>query len=153
MLGSRLTARWLLFVTALLIGCGGSSPTDEDDETGHPHAAMVGLWIFQSATENGNSIPLADALAWLPATVQARLNVEANGGYQYEEVDQAGGQVWIEYGFAFVDQEGGTIELNVQGDSDGPASDEVLLNYTLGAGVLSLETLEGGSTVVFTLTS
>jgi hypothetical protein len=143
----------LLSALVLLVACGGSA-TDEgdDDETGHPPAAMVGLWIFQSATVNGTPTPLADALEWDPATTAARFNIQAMGGYQYEEVNSAGAQIWSEFGWIFVDQEGGTIEVNVQGDSDGTTSDQFDLGYTLGGGVLTFELVEGSTTSVFTLT-
>ena len=135
----------------LLTACGGSATDEDGDETGHPPAAMVGTWIFQSATENGISAPLADAMEWDPATVEARLRIEAMGGYQVEEVDASGAQVWTEFGWIFVDAEGGTIEVHIQGDSDGVTSDEYDLAYTLGGGVLTLELVEGGSTFVYTL--
>ena len=63
--------KYLLLGCVLLVGCGEGSGTDpdEDDELGHPPAAMVGTWIFQTATENGSSVSLADALDWDPATV------------------------------------------------------------------------------------
>ena len=141
----------LLLGCVLLVACGESSTDPEGDETGHPPAAMVGLWLFESATQNGVAVSLADALEWRAGTVAARLNIQANGGYQYEEVDVSGAQIWSEFGWMFVDQEGGTIELNVQGDSDGVQSDQVDLDYTLVGDALTLELAEGGSTFVFTL--
>ncbi|MGD8602291.1 MAG: hypothetical protein PVJ80_14960 [Gemmatimonadota bacterium] len=56
-------------------------------------------------------------------------------------------------GGVFVDEEGGTILADIQWDSDGSATGELLWDYTLGAGVLTLEASQGGSTYVFTLTS
>lgn len=90
----------------LIAGCGGdSTDPDANDEDGHPPAAMVGLWVFQSATENGTPVPLSAALEWNQATVEARFNIQANGGYQYEKVDASGAQIWSEFGWVFVDQE------------------------------------------------
>ncbi len=143
----------LLFGVAMLIGCSESTtdPADEDDELGHPPAAMVGSWTFLSATENGAAASLAGALEWDPATTLARANFEANGTYWYEEIDASGAQVWAEGGWVFVDPEGETIEVNVQWDSDGSATDQYELGYTLGGGIFTLRQVEGGSTFVYTL--
>lgn len=143
--------RCLLLGCVLLVGCGESSTDAEDDEDGHPPAAMVGTWTFQSATENGSPVTLADALDWEAASTAARLHVEAIGSYVYEEVNAAGGQIWSEYGWLFVDPEGGTIEVNLQGNSDGATTEQIEIGYTLVGGVLTLEEVDGASTFVFTL--
>ena len=143
--------RCLLLCCALLVGCGETATDEGDDETGHPPAAMVGMWIFQSATENGTPVLLADALEWDPASTAARLHIEGIGTYVYEEVNSGGGQIWSENGWIFVDPEGGTIVVHVLGDSDGPTTDEYDLGYTLVGGLLTLEQVEGGSTFVYTL--
>ncbi len=151
----RRFAACLLILSALLSACGSSS-TDaevegEEDELGHPPAAMVGRWVFQSATVDGTPTALTDALEWTGATVQARLNVEANGTYWYEELNASGAQTWAEGGWVFVDPEGSLIEVNVQWDSDGSATDQFEMTYTLSGNVLTLQRQELGSTLVFTL--
>ena len=144
--------RCVLLGCVLLVGCGDSGTgMDEEDELGHPPAAMVGTWIFQSATENGSPVALEDALGWDPATTAARLHIEDIGTYVYEEVNSTGGQIWAEYGWIFVDEEGDYFTVHVQGDSDGATTDEYDLGYTLVGGVLTLEQVEGGSTFVYTL--
>ena len=142
----------LLLLATLTLACSESSTAPgEEDELGHPPTSMVGSWTFQSATENGTPVGLAGALQWDPATTQARANFEANGTYWYEELDASGAQVWAEGGWVFVDPEGGTIEVNVQWDSDGSFTDQYELGYTLGGGVLTLRQVEGASTFVYTL--
>ena len=150
---SRRSIHWILIGCALLMGCGASSGMDADgDEDGHPPAEMVGDWNFQSATVNSVSTPLADALDWEPATTHAKLHVQANGGYQYEELNSAGAQVWAEGGWIFVDPEGGTIVIHSQYDSDGANTDEVTVEYTLAGGTLTLTVVEFADTSVYTLT-
>jgi len=144
--------RGLLVGCAVLAGCGGTSTGSDEDELGHPPPAMVGTWRFQSATENGSSTSLASALEWEPATTGARLHIESNGTYWYEELNGSGAQVWAEGGWIFVDEEGGTIQAHVQWDSDGSAAEVLDLEYMLSGGVLTLEQMKGVSTFVYTLT-
>jgi hypothetical protein len=139
----------LFLGSVLLAGCGTDDPTDLEDFS--PPADMVGTWIFQSATENGAPTTLALAMEWSPGTVESRLHVEANGAFVVEDVDAAGGQLWFESGFLIVNVETNEVEMNVQLDSDGPSSEVVPLTFTLGGGVLTLELIEGGTTLVFTL--
>jgi len=113
--------RGLLVCSVLMAGCGTEDPTEVEQDFS-PSADMVGTWIFQSVTVNGSPAQLSDVLEWLPATVEARLHVLANGAYVYEEVNSSGGQLWAESGFVLVNFEIDEFELNVQADTDGPAS-------------------------------
>jgi len=141
--------RLFLLGTFLLVGCGTDDPTDVEDSP--PPADMIGTWIFQSVTENGVPTTLALAMEWLPGTVESSLRIEANGAYFVEDLDAAGGQVWFESGFVIVNLETNEMELNVQLDSDGPSSEVTPLSFTLSGGVLTLELVELGTTLVFTL--
>ena len=151
---AKAAARALLLGLVLLAGCGTSStdPNDQQDEDGHPPPEMVGVWIFQSATFNDSPVALADILDWEPGTAQAKLHIEANGGYQYEEVNSSGGQTWAEGGWIFVDPEGGTIVIHSQYDSNGSNTDTSTIDYELAGGVLTLTVVEFSDTTVFTLT-
>lgn len=138
---------------AVLAGCGETGPMegDDGDELGHPPPEMVATWTFQSVTENGSTASLADVLEWVVGTTQARIHIQANGAYVYEEVNSTGGQLWAESGWIFVDEEGPTIEFHVQADSDGTVDEEFTVTYTLVGNTMTVTRPEGGSTYVFTL--
>lgn len=140
----------LLTGGALLLGC--ASEDDEStgaDTSGHPPAAMVGSWIFQSATVNGSPVALDSVMEWQPQTVQAKLHVQTNSAYVFEEVNIGGGQLWFESGFVFID--GAEIDVNAQLDSDGPASETTRWSFTLNDTVFTLSRVDSGQTVFYTL--
>lgn len=127
-----------------------NGPDGEPSGDGKPPAAMVGTWTFQSVTVDSAAADLATVMDWVPGTIAARINVQANGAYVYEEVDAGGGQLWFESGFLFVDA--GEIDINVQLDSSGPVNEMTVATFTLTGGTLTLQQVEQGSTIVFTLT-
>ncbi len=148
----------LVLLLSLVLACGsdddddgGNGGTGPDDEKGHPPAAMVDSWLFQSATLNGTSVSLSDVLEWVPDAVEAHLMVMENGAYVYEEVDVRGGQLWFESGWVFVDPKGGLIEVHTQFDGDGSVNETSELTYTLQSSVLTLREEDEGVVVVFTL--
>lgn len=150
MFRTRTLATCLLLAGLLVLGC---SDDDEDDPggpgEGKPPTTMVDTWVFQSVTLNGAAANLADVLEWQPATVSAEIYIEANGTYVFQEVNAAGGQLWFESGFVFV--EGGEIDINVLQDQDGPVNETSFLTYTLAGDTLTLTEVDAGTTVVFTL--
>lgn len=150
---SHAAARLLLLSCVLVVGCGkDSTGMDQQDETGHPPAEMVGTWIFQSVTEDGSPASLADVQEWESGAVQATVTLLENGSYLYEELDGVGAQLFEEHGWVFVDQEGGTIVIHVQGDSNGPVTETANVSYTLVGGVFKLTELDGVTVYVYTLT-
>ena len=147
--------RWpcylLVFFSLMLGACTQDRDDDEggDDGGGHPPAEMLGSWDFDSATVDGTPTPLADALDWHPQAVSADIQIMTNGAYAYQEVNGSGGQLWSESGFIFVD--GDELDMNVQHNTDGPASEMTRMAWTIDAGVFTLEFVESGETVVLTL--
>ena len=144
----------LLLVTVALAACGEGGPTDgeDDEELGHPPAAMVASWTYQSVTENGSPASLADVLDWDPAATAARVHVQANGAYVYEEVNSAGGQLSAESGWIFVDEEGPTIEFHIQLTDAGVVDQRFTVVYGLSGSTMTLTQSVTGSTIVFNLT-
>lgn len=138
----------------LVLGCGDDDDDDNGDPTGnndgHPPAAMVGVWVFQSVTVNGVAGSLAAVLEWNPDTVGAEIQILTNSTYIYQEVDTNGGQLWFESGFVYVD--GNEIDINVLQDQDGPVNETAFLTFTLVGGVLTLTEVDEGTPIVFTLT-
>ena len=153
MFRSRWFAPLLLVLLTGLVACEETTaPGEDEEELGHPPAAMVASWTFQSVTENGSAAQLSDALEWLTGTVEARLHIQANGPYVYEEVDTNGGQLFAESGWVFVDEEGPTIEFHALQDSEGPVNEETTVFYTLSGNSMTLEQTVGASTFIYSLT-
>ncbi len=145
-----LIALALMLGSLMFLGCSeddDGGPTGNGD--GHPPAEMIGSWIFQSATVNGAAANLPDVMEWHVGSVQARLHIQENSAYVYDEVLVGGGQNWWESGFVYV--EGGEIDINVQQDGDGPVNETEYATYTLAEGVFTLTMQDEGDTVVFTL--
>ncbi len=117
---------------------------------GPPPAVLVGVWTFQSVTLNGSSATLASVLGWNSATVLARVTVESNGAYIYEEVDSSGGQLAFESGFVLVT--GNSIEINITLNNSGTVNESTTATYTLNGNTLMLQEVALGITAVFTLT-
>ena len=143
----------LVFLLAIVIfACSGEDDGDEGSGPGggKPPAAMVGTWIFQSVTVDGAPANLADELEWHPGVVEARLHIQANSAYVYEEVNASGGQIWAESGFVFID--GNAIDINAQSNTDGPVNDTSRLVFALNGNVLTLQEVSPSSIVVITLT-
>lgn len=140
----------LLLGSLLALGCGDedSGPTGNDN-AGHPPASMVDSWVFQSVMVDSAPASLADVLDWVAGAVQAKIHIQANGAYTYEEVNVSGGQLWYETGYAIV--EGESLELNATEDSDGPTDETSLFTYTLVADTLTVSTDDAGSVVDFRL--
>jgi len=138
----------LLLATMLAFGCGDD---DEDDATGpgsgKPPAGMIGSWTFDSVTVDGTLDTLASVLEWKPAAVGARMDIQANSAYVYDEVDAGGGQIWFESGFVFVD--GSEIDINTLLDGDGAVNETSFLTFTLGTDVMTLREVYMGKTNVF----
>ncbi|MCP4572680.1 MAG: hypothetical protein GY838_10050 [bacterium] len=149
---TRTLTCYLLLSLLIAAGCGG----DDDDDTGGPQggkppAEMVGSWVFQSVTLDGAAANLATVLEWQPATVQSRFHVQDNSAYVYEEVNAAGGQLWFESGWIYVD--GDELDLNVLQDSNGSVDETSRLGFTLAGGVMTIQENDEGVVVVFTLTA
>jgi hypothetical protein len=143
----------LIFCALLCLGCG--SDDDDNDNpnqpgNGHPPAALVGSWIFQSVTVDGTPTALSVVLDWVAGAVEARFSIQADADYVYEELNASGGQVWFEMGSIFVD--GNDVDINIQSDSDGPIQETSSGIFTLDQDELTLALDEEGSAVVFTLT-
>jgi hypothetical protein len=94
-----LTSMLLIAVIALAAGCGGkdnpvapvaSTPTPQPGpgpEDG-VDPALVGVWVYTDATQNGRASDLATVLDWEQGTVVAAFQVEADGFYAYAEFDE-----------------------------------------------------------------
>jgi len=151
MLNARTIAMLLVLLALIATGCG-----DDDDEgpegvgSGKPPAAMVGTWTFQSVTVNGAAAALDTTMEWKPGAVSARFHVQSNSAYVYDEVDTRGGQLWWESGFVFID--GNEMDINVQQNGDGPVNEMVRVGFTLTTDQMTTTEVDGGNTIVFTLT-
>ena len=141
----------VLIAGALLVSCASEDDDSSTDSgaSGKPPAEMVGDWIFQSATVDGTPVPLDSIMEWLPQTVQAKLHVQANSAYVFEEVNNIGGQLWFESGFVFID--GAEIDINAQLDSDGPANETTRWSFTVNDTMFTLSRVDSGQTVMYTL--
>ncbi len=144
---------YILMLLLLVPACG--SDDDEDAmgtaDEGKPPAEMVGTWIYQSVTVDGTAASLATVLDWVANAVEARITVQANSAYFYEEVNAAGGQLWSESGFVFVN-DAGEIDINMQQNSDGSVNEMSTFDFNLSGSTLTLQEVDQGMTIVFTLT-
>ena len=153
-----MTRQWmcwscLLIAAANLGACGGNAADDDGDPmgpgTGPPPAEMVGTWAYQSASIGGAPVSLATALTWVPDTASARLHIQSNSAYVYEEVNATGGQLWFESGFVFID--GVEMDINAQLRSDGTVMETRRVGWMLVGDSLTLTRLTGADRVVFEL--
>ncbi len=118
-------------------------------------AELVGTWVFQSATLNGQPISLSVVLDWDPATVSCASIVDANGGYTYNEYDGAnatGNVLYYNSGTASV--QGSTMTISVTNDNGTPLQQPDVLPFTwaLSGTTLTLSLADpGAGTVVAVL--
>ncbi len=136
----------------LLISCDSDDDDNPSDQNGDgkPPAEMVDTWVFQSVKVNTVPDNLASVMNWEQDAVQARLHIYENSAYVYEQVNIAGGQLFAENGFVFVD--GNEIDVNVQFDSDGnPVNETVYLTYILEADTLHLQEIDEGDVIDYRL--
>jgi len=150
MVRMRILTTYIVLFGLIAVGCNDDDSDPLDPQGGPPPAEMIGTWTFQSVTVDGAAASLPDVLEWQPSAVAARLMVQANGAYVYEEVDANGGQLWFESGFVFVD--GSEIDINVLLDGDGAVNETSTLTYMIIGNVLTLEEVHLGAINVFTLT-
>lgn len=151
MVGARTLAMWIVLLGLLVLACGNDdeNPTDATGD-GKPPAAMVGTWTYQAVSVDGGPAILSDVMEWTTGAVEARLHIQSNSAFVYEEVNASGGQLWAESGFVFID--GGEIDINVQSNSDGPANETTRYAFTLNSDTLTLTIVDQGMTYVFILT-
>ncbi len=82
---TRITMTLLLaIVLSLAVGCGDDDKPTEST-TGVPNQ-LVGTWIFQSASIGGMPIGLESLLPFDTSTVTARIKINTNGSYLYENL-------------------------------------------------------------------
>ena len=85
-MASRITTM-LVFVAILVtvVAC-----SDDDDKgtksTSSVPNELLGAWTFQSASVGGMSIALSYVLPWVPSTTEARITVNTDSSYLYEDV-------------------------------------------------------------------
>lgn len=140
----------MLLATLLLWSCSNEDKDNPVDEaSGHPPALMVATWIFNSVTVDGATAPLDSVMEWLTQTVQAKLHIQANSAYVFEEVNGSGGQLWFESGFVFID--GVFIDVNAQLDSDGTANETTRWSFTVDDSVFTLARIDSGRVIQYTL--
>lgn len=137
----------VLLFGLLLVGCSGDE--DEEPGSGNPPAALLGTWVFESATVNGAPQALGDVLDWQAGTVAASMSIQSNGAYSISEVDAGGQQTHFENGFVFVD--GNEMDLNILAP-DGTIEETLSGTYTLSGSTLTYTTLENGDTIAIMLT-
>ena len=146
----------VLPISLLLFFTIFSCSNNEDDnstgsENGHPPAEMIDTWIYKSVTVNSIPSSLSVVMDWDPNAVEARLHIVNDiGSYVYEEVNSVGGQLFAETGFVHV--EGNAVEINKLEDGQGnPINETVFMTFELVSDTLTLQEIDDGTTLVFTL--
>jgi len=136
----------------ILFHCSSS----EDDnstgpEQGHPPAEMIDTWIYRMVTVDSVPASLSNVMDWVPDAVEARFHIVNDiGSYVYEEVNLAGGQLFAESGFVYI--EDNRIDINKLQDGQGnPLDETIFLTFELVEDTLTLRELDEGTELIFTL--
>jgi hypothetical protein len=112
---------------------------------------MIATWIYQSVLVDSVPSSLSIVMDWDPNAVQARLHIVNDiGSYVYEEVNIAGGQLFAETGFVYV--EGNEIDINKLQDGQGnPLNETIFMTFALVADTLMLQENDEGTILNYTL--
>ncbi len=145
--GAKTLVGCVLLFGLLLVGC--SSGEDDEPGSGTPPAALVGTWVFESATVNGAPQALGDVLDWQAGTVAASLTIQSDGDYSISEVDAGGQETHSENGFVSVN--GNQMDLNILASDGVPIEETISGTYTLNGSTLTYTTVVEGDTIAITL--
>jgi len=151
MIIQRILPIGLLFIFTIFSCSNNEDDNSTGAENGHPPTEMIDTWIYQSVTVNSVPSSLGVVMDWVPNAVEARLHIVNDiGSCVYEEVDSAGGQLFAETGFVYV--EGNTIDINKLEDGQGnPINETVSMTFELVADTLTLQENDAGTILVYTL--
>ena len=143
-----LTALVSMTILIATIGCSKDkdNPTGPDVVSSIP-AGLVATWNYQSVTINGIPNSLPDVLDFDPGTIAARLTINSNGSFVYEETDSSGVVAWMERGTIAVS--GNEFTSTTTSDSDGPVNPPFVEQgtYVLSLNRLEIETVPFASDV------
>lgn len=98
------------FLLAIFAGCGDDDKGTNGNGNGIP-SQLVGTWTFpEEVTVIVNGVPMSvkskDVLDWEPNSVSARITIDDNGSFTYEELDSEGTVVYDT-----------TVTVSVSGDT------------------------------------
>jgi len=142
----------LVLTSLLILGCSGDGDGDggTGPGSGHPPAEMVDSWEYASVTVNGSAASLSTVMEWVPGAVSARAHIlRADGTFAYEEVNAAGGQLYSNTGFVFID--GDEMDINFFADNGIDIEETIRVAWTLVGDVLTWTQTDNSDTLVFTL--
>ena len=136
-----------IVLSSLLIGCEDKESIPTIPEPLIP-SELVGTWLYQAATINGEEYPLIFILQWHDGTESAQFTIGDDGTFLYEELDADTAVVWVENGTITID--GHNAVITVTSDTDGPVNPPDVLSGTwhLEGDILSMTTTYQGATIV-----
>jgi len=122
-----------------------------EPENGHPAPEMIDTWIYQMVTADSVPVSMPLIMNWVPDAVQARFHIVNDiGSYVYEEVNLAGGQLFAESGFVYIEND--KIDINKLQDNQGNPLDETLsFTFELVADTLTFKEIDDGTIIIYTL--
>jgi hypothetical protein len=135
---------------ALLLASGckkedssGTGPSQEP-----PPPELVGTWVFQSGTLDGNPVDLAVVMEWVDGATSADFTVGADGTYSYRERDAQNNVLFNSAGTFSVSGQSATITTTSENGS--PVSPPEVLTgaWALNGDQLSLTYQFGPSALV-----
>ncbi len=148
-----MVSKWSVVVltcAALLLASGcrkddssGTGPSQEP-----PPPELVGTWVFQSGTLNGDSVDLADVMEWVEGATSADFTVGADGTYSYRERDAQGSVLFSSAGTFLVSGQSATITVTSENGSPISPPEVLTGTWALNGDQLSLTYQFGPSALV-----
>lgn len=133
----------------LVLGSCKKDSAPANSGTGGVPSQLVGVWTAQSATVNGTPTDLGTVLQWEPTTASARVTLNANGTYTYEELDAASSVVYTQSGTVAIS--GNNITMTATSENGAPVNPPTLFlggTWAINGNLLTLSTTVGGSAIV-----